>query len=51
MILLNGAYAPAGLQSPWSRNYNPFTTQISFPFLDYSEAKIIIAPWKAFQVI
>ena len=35
----------------WSRNYNPFTTLISLPLLDYSEDKVIIAPWKAFQII
>lgn len=51
MILLNGTYAPAGLPSPWSRNYNLFKTLFSFPFLDYSEDKVIIAPWKAFQII
>lgn len=32
-------------------NYKPFTMLIPHLFLDYSEDEVIIAPWKAFQII
>lgn len=50
MIHLNGASAPAGLQSPWSRSYNPCKKLVSFSFLDYSEDKVIISPQKALWI-
>lgn len=42
---------PAGLKSPWRRNYEPLTMLIPLLFLDYSEEEVIIAPWKSFQII